>query len=71
MKKKNENNLQEEFLLEIKASKISVEVNLVNGLVIKGKLISFDNFSLLLSIKNNDCLFYKHAISYIRYSKKK
>ena len=65
-----ENNLQEKFLHEVKTKSKLLEVNLVNGLVIKGKLISYDNFSILLLSNNKDFLFYKHAVAYITVVKK-
>lgn len=70
MIKNIENNLQEKFLGEAKTKNKLLEVNLVNGLVIKGKIISFDSFSFLLSSNNKNLLFYKHAVSYICMLKK-
>lgn len=63
-------NLQEKFLSEVTTKKIIVEVNLVNGIVIKGKIVSFDNFSFLLNSNNKEYFFYKHAVTFISSLKK-
>ena len=59
------NNLQEKFLSEAKNKNLLVEVNLVNGITIKGKIANFDNFSLLVKSSNKEYFFYKHSITFI------
>ena len=70
MSKVIQNNLQEKFLSEVKAKKLIVEVNLVNGIVIKGKIVDFDNFSFLLNSNNKEYFFYKHSVTFISSLKK-
>ena len=62
--------LQESFLKEIVSNKELVEINLVNSLILKCKIISYDNFSILTNYNHNNALIYKHSISFILKSKK-
>ena len=62
--------LQDEFLNDIKKNKDFSEVNLVNGLKIKCKIINYDNFSLLINENNSYALIYKHSIAFIKKLKK-
>ena len=58
--------IQDNFLEEIKKSKKTIEIFLINGLILKCKIINSDNFSLLIDIKNKKALIYKHSIAYIK-----
>ena len=58
--------IQDNFLEEIKKSKKTIEIFLINGLILKCKIISSDNFSLLIDLKNKKALIYKHSIAYIK-----
>ncbi len=58
-------NVQEDFLNNIKQNKISVTVFLVNGVKLQGIITWFDNFSLLLRRDGHTQLIYKHAVSTI------
>ena len=58
--------IQDNFLEEIKKSRKTIEIFLINGLILKCKIISSDNFSLLIDIKNKKALIYKHSIAYIK-----
>ena len=64
-KKVEHKSLQDKYLNDLKVNKKTIDVNLVNGLILTCKLEKFDNFSLLISYNNNSTLVYKHAISYI------
>ena len=64
-KKVEYKSLQDKYLNDLKVNKKTIDVNLVNGLILTCKLEKFDNFSLLVSYNNNSTLVYKHAISYI------
>ena len=57
---------QDIFLENIKKSKKFVEINLVNGIILKGKILGMENFSLLVEINNKKSLIYKHSIAYIK-----
>ena len=58
--------IQDNFLEEIKKSKKTIEIFLINGLILKCKIINSDNFSLLIDLKNKKSLIYKHSIAYIK-----
>lgn len=58
-------NIQDVFLNQLRKSKISVTVFLVNGVKLQGIVSAFDNFSILLRRDNHSQLVYKHAISTI------
>lgn len=58
-------NVQDDFLNDIRKNKVSVTVFLVNGVKLQGLITWFDNFSLLLRRDGHTQLIYKHAISTI------
>ena len=58
-------NLQDSFLNQLRKSKISVTIFLINGVKLQGIITWFDNFCLLLRRDGQSQLVYKHAISTI------
>ena len=58
-------NVQDDFLNNLRDNKISVTVFLVNGVNLQGLITWFDSFSLLLRRDGHTQLIYKHAISTI------
>ena len=56
-------NLQDAFLNHLRKNKIPTTVYLINGVQLKGVIVSFDNFSVLLRRDAHTQLVYKHAIS--------
>ena len=58
--------IQNVFLENIKESKKVVEIHLVNGIILKCKILNTDNFSLLIDLNNKKSLIYKHSIAYIK-----
>ncbi|MCL2828572.1 MAG: RNA chaperone Hfq [Oscillospiraceae bacterium] len=58
-------NLQEIFLNQVRKSKMTVTVFLVNGFQIKGTVTGFDSFTVVLDTDGKQQLIYKHAISTI------
>lgn len=58
-------NIQDVFLNQIRRSKVSVTVFLVNGVKLQGIVSGFDNFSILLRRDSHAQLVYKHAVSTI------
>ncbi len=58
-------NVQDDFLDNIRKNKISVTVFLVNGVKLQGIITWFDSFSLLLRRDGHTQLIYKHAVSTI------
>ena len=58
--------IQNTFLENIKVSKKIVEIHLINGILLKCKILNVDNFSLLVEINSKSSLIYKHSIAYIK-----
>ena len=58
--------IQNLFLDKVKDSKKVVELHLINGILLKCKILKVDNFSLLVDINNKNALIYKHSIAYIK-----
>ena len=57
--------VQSDFLNDLRKNKVSVTVFLVNGVKLQGIITWFDNFSLLLRRDGHTQLIYKHAVSTI------
>lgn len=57
------NNLQDIFLNYTRKNKTEITLFLVNGVPIKGRVLSFDNFTILIEVDKRQNLIYKHAIS--------
>lgn len=57
--------VQSDFLNDIRKNKVSVTVFLVNGVKLQGIITWFDDFSLLLRRDGHTQLIYKHAVSTI------
>ena len=58
--------VQNVYLENLKESKKTVEVHLINGILLKCKILNIDNFSLLVELNNKKSLIYKHSIAYIK-----
>ncbi|MAI02683.1 MAG: RNA chaperone Hfq [Rickettsiales bacterium TMED254] len=58
--------VQDIFLEDTIKSNKTIEINLVNGLIIKCRVINCDNFSILVIINSKKALIYKHSIAYIK-----
>ena len=58
--------VQNVFLENIKESKKVVEIHLVNGVILKCKILNVDNFSLLVELNSKKSLIYKHSVAYIK-----
>ncbi len=59
-------NLQDRFLNQARREKIPVTVFLMNGFQMRGMILSFDQFAVLILSENRQNLIYKHAISTIQ-----
>lgn len=59
------NNLQEVFLTQARKQKIPVTLFLVNGFQLRGLIIGFDCFVVVLDSEGRQQIIYKHAISTI------
>jgi host factor-I protein len=66
---KQTKNLQDTFLNSARKDKVEITIYLMNGVPIKGKVISFDSFTILVEVDKKQNLIYKHAISTIMPSK--
>ena len=58
--------VQNVFLENTKESKKVVEIHLINGILLRCKILNMDNFSLLVDLNNKKSLIYKHSIAYIK-----
>lgn len=57
--------LQDQFLNASRKEKMEITIYLVNGVPIKGRVLSFDNFTILIEADKKQNLIYKHAVSTI------
>lgn len=62
---KQQINLQDSFLNQVRKENIPVTIYLVNGFQLKGNVRGFDNFTVILEIEGKQQMVYKHAISTI------
>lgn len=62
-------NWQEIFLNSVRKEKIVVQVYLTNGYQLRGIVVGFDNFVIVLEGEGKQNVIYKHAISTIIPSK--
>jgi host factor-I protein len=60
---KNQLNLQDAFLNQVRKERIPVTIYLVNGFQIKGAVKGFDNFTVIIELEGKQQMVYKHAIS--------
>ncbi|MGB4505199.1 MAG: RNA chaperone Hfq [Syntrophaceticus sp.] len=60
---KQQINLQDYFLNQVRKEGIAVTIYLVNGFQLKGILRGFDNFTVVLESDGKQQMVYKHAIS--------
>ena len=59
-------NLQDRFLNQARKDRILVTLFLMNGFQLRGSIISFDQFAVLVLSDGRQNLIYKHAISTIQ-----
>jgi host factor-I protein len=62
---RNNINLQDVFLNQVRKEHIPVTIYLTNGFQLKGSVKGFDNFTVVLDSDGKQQLVYKHAISTI------
>ena len=63
MMKKNNTDLQDTFLNNVRKSSTPVTIHLVNGFQIKGMVKGFDNFVIMMDVMGRQQMVYKHAVS--------
>lgn len=61
----DKNNIQDFVLNKAKEQAGELTFYLMNGVPLKGKVLSFDNFTIVIESENKKSLLYKHAISTI------
>lgn len=61
----NKNNIQDLVLNSARKEKMEITVYLTNGVPLKGRVLSFDNFTVIIEQDGKQSLVYKHAISTI------
>ncbi len=66
---KQTKNLQDNILNLARKEKLEITIYLMNGVPIKGRVLSFDNFTILVEVDKKQNMIYKHAISTIVPSK--
>ncbi len=59
------NNLQDLFLSRARRGRTSVTVFLMNGYQLRGQIVGFDAFVVILMTEGKQQVIYKHAISTI------
>ncbi|MBE7437950.1 MAG: RNA chaperone Hfq [Spirochaetales bacterium] len=59
------NNIQDLVLNGARKEKMDITIYLTNGVPLKGRVISFDNFTVVIENEGKQSLVYKHAISTI------
>lgn len=57
--------LQDLFLNQVRKEKAQVTIHLLNGFQIKGFVMGFDNFTVVMEVESKQMVVYKHAISTI------
>ncbi len=60
---KQQINLQDFFLNQVRKESTPVTIFLVNGFQLKGIVRGFDNFTVILEVEGKQQMVYKHAIS--------
>lgn len=71
MEKSTAQNIQDAFLNSARRDKLLVQINLLHGSFLAGRIKSFDKFSVLLDTGGQEFLIFKHAISTISSDRKR
>ena len=59
-------NLQDRFLNQARKDRVTVTLFLMNGFQLRGTILSFDQFAVLVLSEGKQNLIYKHAISTVQ-----
>lgn len=59
------NNIQDLVLNSARKEKMEITLYLTNGVPLRGRVVSFDNFTVVIDNDGKQSLVYKHAISTI------
>ena len=71
MEKTTAQNIQDAFLNSARRDKLFVQVHLMNGSTLTGRIRSFDKFSVLIDTGGQEFLIFKHAISTLSLEKRR
>ncbi|MEK7723540.1 MAG: RNA chaperone Hfq [Acidobacteriota bacterium] len=71
MEKSSAQNIQDAFLNTARREKFTINIYLLHGSTLSGRIKSFDKFSVLLDVSGQDYLIFKHAVSTISVERKK
>lgn len=63
------NNIQDLILNHVRKRRADLMVYLSNGVPLKGRITSFDNFTFIIENEGKQSLVYKHAVSTIIFPK--
>lgn len=57
-------NIQDAFLNQARKNSVPVDIHITNGYLIPGaKIVSFDNYAMIVEAGGKQMLIYKHAVS--------
>jgi len=59
-------NVQETFLNLCRKERVRCIVYLVNGVQLRGQILAFDNFTLLMEDEQKQQMVYKHAVTTVQ-----
>jgi host factor-I protein len=59
-------NIQDAFLNQARRDRASVQIHLMEGTRLEGRIKNFDRFSVIVEHEGGDLLIFKHAIATIR-----
>ena len=66
---KTSNNIQDSILNRVRKDRVDLVIYLNNGVPLKGRIASFDNFTFIVENDGKQSLVYKHAVSTIVFPK--
>jgi len=62
-------NIQDVFLNYARRERLTVDIRLLDGVDVRGRIKNFDRFALIVEFDGADHMIFKHAIASIRSSK--
>ena len=71
MEKTVAQNIQDAFLNTARRERLSINIHLLHGATLSGRIKSFDKFSVMLDVGGQDVLIFKHSISTISQEKRR
>lgn len=59
-------NIQDAFLNQARRERVTVQIQLMDGTRLEGRIKNFDRFAVIVDFDGSDSLIFKHAIATIR-----